>query len=110
MKSLEIYENLILEQAQIEIYNATGITGLGTRLGRWLGNLGLLIVRTENAPLLVSEDCRGNMIYVVDKAKYNDSVGEVVDIITERFGNEVNLVYNRPEFVATGDIIVVLCK
>lgn len=110
LQSLEIYENLLLEQAQIEIYNATDITGMSIRLGRWLENLGLLVVRTENAPLLVSENCSGNMIYVVDKTKYNDSVKEVVAIIKERFGNEVNLVYNRPEFVATGDIIVVLCK
>ncbi len=110
LRSLEIYENLLLEQAQIEIYNASNITGEGMRLSRWFKNLGLVVVRAENAPLMVLESCSGNMIYVVDQEKYKESLTEVVEIIDKRFGNNIKMIYNRPEFVATGDIVIVLCE
>jgi len=110
LRSLEIYENLLLEQAQIEIYNASNITGEGMRLSRWFKNLGLVVVRAENAPLMVLESCSGSMIYVVDQEKYKESLTEVVEIIDKRFGNNIKMIYNRPEFVATGDIVIVLCE
>lgn len=110
LRSLEIYETLLLEQAQVEIYNASDIVGEGMRLSKWLKNLGIVVVRAENAPLMVSESCSGNIIYVADKDKYSESLTEVVDIVEKRFGNNLNLIYNRPEFVATGDIVIVLCE
>lgn len=110
LRSFDIYESLVFEQGQIEIYNATSQIGLGSRLARWLRNSSLLVVRTENAPLLEVESCNSNTVYVTDKNSFVDTVDKITEIMDDRFGGTGEILYKRPDFVSTGDIVIILCE
>lgn len=105
------------EQAKVEVYNASSISGLAGDIGRQIGNSGLNLVRTGNSP----QDMAVTTIYVTKPEEFANSL-ELAEIVTKRVlgryywedgqlvkhNVEVRVVIGRPEFLTTGDIIIVI--
>lgn len=87
------------EQARVEIFNGTEISGWGSRYERWVKHLGAEVIRVKNAPLQIG----GTVIYVTDLEKYAYTVERISTL-----WDDVKIVEGRPNFVTTGDIIIVL--
>lgn len=88
------------EQARIEIFNSSGVNGLGAGYKRLVSHMGGDVIRVENASTSTSD----TVIYVVDREKYPITL----DKLKSLFQGNVELVEGRPSFMTTGDIIVVL--
>jgi len=103
-------KSILSEQAQIEIYNATNINGYASFFARWLKNNGLQVVRTENAPY-DGNACERTIVYVPANAEnINDSLELVESVIYFIADGNYQVEFKSPEFMYTGDIIIILCN
>ncbi|HKM20394.1 MAG TPA: LytR C-terminal domain-containing protein [Candidatus Dojkabacteria bacterium] len=91
---------LELERVRVEVYNGSGITGAAGSMGRKIANTGCDVVRYGNAP----EDIERTRVYVSDVERFKNSFMVVDDSLEIDF----ELINGRPEFMTTGDIVVVL--
>lgn len=95
------------EQVKIEVYNGSEVSGLASRYTRRFENSGIDVVRTDNAVQIYDK----SVLYVTNPEKFNDSLEVVKGIVAEATGieiEEVRVIEERPEFLTTGDIVVVL--
>jgi len=93
-------KELLREQARVEIYNASGIAGAASRYARIVENSGCTVVRFGNAP-----DYREKTeIFVSDPQRYAHSLQVIRDV----FFIEPTIIYERPTFMTTGDIIILI--
>lgn len=90
------------EQVKIEVYNASEIDGLASRYSRKFENSGIDVVRYENAPAPIDQ----TTIYVPKKDKFEQSLQLVKKLVVV----DAKESEGRPEFMTTGDIIVILGK
>ncbi len=88
------------EQARMEIFNGSGVNGLGSRYGRWIGHLGIDVIRVGTAP----GNQEQTVIYVTDKEEFSYTLSKIKRL----WEGEVSVVEGRPEFLTTGDVILVL--
>jgi len=88
------------EQARVEIFNGSSVNGLGNRYRRWIDHIGGDVIRVENAPGVWET----SVIYVTDLEEFEYTVGNIVSLWTDG----VEIIEGRPDFVTTGDVIVVL--
>ena len=91
-----------MERVNVEVYNASDISGLASRYARKIRHTGCRILRYDNAPNLFEN----TVIFVPELEGYENSLGLVRDVM----GEGVELRYGRPQFITTGDIVVVLGK
>lgn len=92
-------ERIDREQARIEILNGTNVDGLGSRYERWIVHIGGDVIRVKNAPGKQQK----SFIYVTDPEEYEytlDRIGTLWD--------GVEVIEGRPDFITTGDIVIVL--
>jgi hypothetical protein len=87
------------EQARIEIFNGTEISGWGSRYERWVKHLGGDVIRVKNAP----QQSHGTVIFVTDRDEYAYTVDRISSL-----WDHVTITEGRPDFITTGDIIIVL--
>jgi anionic cell wall polymer biosynthesis LytR-Cps2A-Psr (LCP) family protein len=90
---------VLKEQARIEIYNATGVSGLAVKTRRWLQNLGANVVRAGNYPERL------------DQTVLYDPSGiypENVDLIKGITRGEVEILDEAFPFNHTGELILIL--
>lgn len=87
------------EQARIEIFNGTDVSGWGSRYERWIKHLGGDVIRVKNAP----QQGEGTTIYVTDLEKYSYTVERISSL-----WEDVKIEEGRPGFITTGDIVIVL--
>jgi len=87
------------EQARIEILNGTSTAGFGARYERWIRHLGGDVIRVKNAPSTTEK----SVIYVTDADEYGYTVGRIAGL-----WEEVEIREGRPDFITTGDVIIVL--
>lgn len=90
------------EQVKVEVYNASEIEGLAGRYTRKFENAGLDVIRYENAPSVFEK----TTIYVSNPTGYQKSL----DLAKKLLFVDTNIVNSRPEFMTTGDIVVILGK
>ncbi|MCD4811608.1 LytR C-terminal domain-containing protein [bacterium] len=90
------------ERVNVEVYNASDISGLASKYARKIRHTGCRILRYDNAPKLYES----TVIFVPELEGYENSLGLVRDVM----GEGVKLRYERPQFITTGDIVVVLGK
>jgi len=90
------------ERVKVEVYNGSGITGAASQMARRIENSGCDIIRFENAPNLLEH----TILYIPDAERFKNSVAVVKEVV----GTNVDVIHNRPQFMTTGDIIVVLGK
>lgn len=88
------------EQARIEIFNGSMINGLGSRYERWIDHLGVDVIRVQNAP----GEWEETTIYVTDL----DDFAYTLSKIKKLWGEDIKIIEGRPDFITTGDIIIVV--
>ncbi|KKR06304.1 MAG: hypothetical protein UT34_C0001G0344 [candidate division WS6 bacterium GW2011_GWF2_39_15] len=88
------------EQARVEVYNGSGVSGLAGRYARKVQNYGVKVVRYDNAP----NNLPKTTIYISDKKKFLNSFNSVEDLVC----GKCEIINGRPDFITTGDIIVIL--
>jgi hypothetical protein len=88
------------EQARVEIFNGSGVDGLGNMYRRFIRHLGADVIRVENAP----GDWPQTKIYVTDSEKFQYTVEKISSL----WPGNVEIIDGRPDFFATGDVIIVL--
>ncbi len=90
------------ERVNIEVYNASDVSGLASKYARKIRHTGCRILRFDNAPNMYES----TVIFIPELLGYEHSLGLVRDVM----GEDVELRYERPQFITTGDIVVVLGK
>jgi hypothetical protein len=88
------------ERARVEVYNGSGVAGAALQFGRKIENAGCDVVRYENAPKTIDR----TVLYISNEANFDNSLKVVSEILSGSY----DLVVGRPEFMTTGDIVVVL--
>lgn len=90
------------EQARVEVYNGSGIPGLASRYARKVYNYGVKVVRYDNSPT----EFEKTTIYVSHRDRFAQSFSSVEDLVCDK----CEIIEGRPDFITTGDIIVILGK
>lgn len=90
------------ERVRVEVYNGSELTGVASSFGRKIVNTCCDVVRYGNAPN--SEE--KTKVYVSNMEKFSNAYRVVSDVIPIEF----ETVEGRPDFMTTGDIVVVLGK
>lgn len=88
------------EQVRVEVYNGSDVPKAAERFARFVSNSGCLVVRYANA----SDVSEVSKIYVTDPKKYSESLR----VVEEIFVHKPEVIVGRPEFLTTGDIVVIL--
>ncbi len=93
-------ERLEREQARIEVFNGTEVSGYASWHSRWIRHIGGDVIRSGNAPGQWDK----TTIFVTERQEFQVTVEK----ISELWEGDVEIVEGRPDFVTTGDVIVVL--
>lgn len=88
------------ERARVEVYNGSELSGVAYSIGRKIMNSGCDVVRYGNAPNTIDK----TQVYVSNMKDFTNSYLTVVDVLSSGF----DLIIGRPEFMTTGDIVVIL--
>jgi hypothetical protein len=88
------------ERVNVEVYNGSNTTGLASEYARLIRHTGARILRYDNAPNLYEE----TVIYIPEPEGYQHSLTLIRDVV----GNNVKVRNERPPFVTTGDIVLIL--
>lgn len=100
IKSVFSDSRIAKEQARVEIVNSTSIQGLATFRARWLRNIGVDVIRTGDAV----KPYETTTIFCVDPKKYVNTI----NAIKKTFDEEIETESRMPDFICTGDVIIVL--
>lgn len=92
--------NLENERVRVEVYNGSGLTGVVYSFGRKITNSGCDVVRYENAPNMYTK----TTLFIPDMESFKNAYEIVSDVIPVDF----DIVEGRPDFMTTGDIVVIL--
>lgn len=87
------------EHVKVEVYNGSGKAGYASTIARRVFNAGCRVIRFENS----FREYEYTKIYVSDLERFSNGLS-VVESIVE--GAEI--IEGRPDFLTTGDIIIVL--
>lgn len=88
------------ERVRIEVYNGSGVAGAAKQFGRKIENSGCDVVRYENAPKTIDK----TVIYIPNKSSFSQSL----EVVSEILSGSYNIIESRPDFMTTGDIVIVL--
>lgn len=101
---LDMYpdKDLEKERVRVEVYNGSGISGAAYHFARKIENSGCEVVRYDNSPNTLDV----TTFYVPNVDDYKKSL----DVVGDLFLSGYTLVESRPDFMTTGDIVVVLGK
>ncbi len=89
-----------LEQATIEVQNASGKSGLAGKKARWISNIGAEIAHVANAPYPEKR----TKVYIEDFEKYPNTVKQLKKI----FGENADFIENEYQYRHIGQIVVVI--
>lgn len=95
-----IERELEKERVRVEVYNASGIAGKASSYARKVANSGCDVVRFDNAP----SRAESTKFYVPNPDDFKRSL----EIITALFPGQYEIVNGRPDFMTTGDIVIIL--
>ena len=98
--SLLIDRELEKERVRVEVYNGSGVAGAAMQFGRKIENSGCDVVRYENAPNIIDK----TIMYISKPDDFKKSF----KIVSEIFSDNFELVEGRPDFMTTGDIVIIL--
>lgn len=98
--SLLIDKELEKERVRVEVYNGSGVAGAAMQFGRKIENSGCDVIRYENAPKTIDK----TVMYVANPEDFKKSF----KIVSEIFSDNFELVEGRPDFMTTGDIVIIL--
>lgn len=95
-------KSLQKELVKVEVYNGSGMPKYAVKYSRYINNMGCNVVRYGNA----DKEYDQTTIYIVDPVRFENSLTVVNAIL----GKDVVIINERPSFLTTGDIIIVLGK
>ena len=98
--SLLIDKELEKERVRVEVYNGSGVAGAAQQFGRKIENSGCDVIRYENAPKTIKK----TIMYISKPDDFKKSF----KIVSEIFSDNFELVEGRPDFMTTGDIVIIL--
>lgn len=90
------------ERVRVEIYNGSGMSGYASQYARRIRNSGCEVVRYDNAP----QEQDKTQFFVPNR---NDFVNSL-EVILELFPGTYEILQERPVFMTTGDIVIILGK
>ncbi|MBN1374105.1 hypothetical protein JW962_02105 [Candidatus Dojkabacteria bacterium] len=100
-----------LEQTQVEVFNTTDIAGYAGFFSRSFNHYGLNVIRTDNIPGGVYDECGRSKIYVTKtKNKFEESCDVIEFMLFATQGQFPEIIEGPPPFIYTGDIIVIICS
>lgn len=88
------------ELVRVEIYNGSGVNKAGERYSRRVKNEGCKVLRVGNSPKQIEL----TTVYINNPEKYPESL----DVVMSLFLTVPEVKYERPDFMTTGDIIIIL--
>jgi hypothetical protein len=88
------------ERVRVEVYNGSGASGEAGIYARRILNNGCDVVRFGNTP----QPLERTQIYISDENEFNDSLKVVAEVLFDRY----EILEERPSFMTTGDIVVLL--
>jgi hypothetical protein len=88
------------ERVRVEVYNGSSASGKAGIYARKILNNGCDVVRFGNTPELLER----TQVYVSDEEEFNDSLKVVAEVLFDRY----EMLEERPSFMTTGDIVVLL--
>lgn len=95
---------ILSEQAKIEVYNASDISGLAYNYKRTLENQGSIVVKTGNYPEKVEQ----NTLYVPNSNR--DNFIETINLINNTLNGDVTIISGDYKYNYSGDLILVITK
>ncbi|MEI7578860.1 MAG: LCP family protein [bacterium] len=102
ISTILLNNDVLKEQAGVEVLNGSGIGGLANSRARWITNSGGRVVHFGNS----IEESNETLIYVIDKEKYPATLNELNKV----FNNKAKLVREEYKYKHFGDIVVVVGK
>lgn len=90
------------ERIRVEVYNASGISGLASSFARKIANSGCEVVRFDNAPNIEES----TKFYIPNENDFKKST----EVVTSLFSGQYEILNSRPSFMTTGDIVIILGK
>lgn len=88
------------ERVRVEVYNGSGAQGKAGTYARKILNNGCDVVRFGNTPELLER----TQVYISDESEFDDSLKVVAEVLFDRY----EILEERPSFMTTGDIVVLL--
>jgi len=88
------------EQARVEVFNSTNVGGLASFRARWMRNVGIDVIRVGDSSIAYEE----TTIYTKDEKTYYYTINAIERIFKEN----VEVRVGKPDFITTGDIVVVI--
>ena len=105
-----LYDDISFEQVQVEVLNASSVSGYANYIGRWFEHVSIRVIRVDNAPGEISSTCERNAVYIRGGVSQYPRTYAVISEILEKDGlDNIQIHSERPTFVSTGDIVVLLC-
>ncbi len=100
LKGIFFDQDVVREQARVEVYNAGDSAGMASFYRRLLQNLGFNVIRHGNCPVNYDK----TTVFVSDEQKFASSL----NIVKGLFIIDIEVVDERPDFMNTGDIVVII--
>ena len=88
------------ERVRVEVYNGSDAPGKAGIYARKFLNNGCDVVRFGNTP----EPLERTQVYISDESEFNDSLKVIAEVLFDRY----EILEERPNFMTTGDIVVLL--
>ncbi|KUK66899.1 MAG: coiled-coil [candidate division WS6 bacterium 36_33] len=88
------------ERVRVEVYNGSSASGKAGIYARKILNNGCDVVRFGNTP----EPLERTQVYISDESEFDDSLKVVAEVLFDRY----EILEERPSFMTTGDIVVLL--
>lgn len=93
-------KNVQLEQAMVEVQNASGVGGLASKKSRWISNMGAEVAHIANAPY--TEE--GTKVYIKDSSRYPNTIKQLKKIFSEN----TEFVESEYKYRHIGEIVIVI--
>ena len=98
--------NILKERLTVEVYNGSDIPSLAFRYARKISNTGIPVLRYENAPDVVEK----TTVYMSDKNTFKSWTYKQIKNSLGLSNKDIVVIYDRPNWITTADIVVVLGK
>lgn len=94
-------DQVALELARVEVFNGSDIFRAASKYSSMMRNEGVDVIRINNAPT----DSKDSYLYVQDEDR---SYYYTISAIQKIFGEELEVVVGKTDFLSTGDLVVIL--
>ncbi len=102
IKDVMLNIDIVREQANLEIYNASKTSGLASKIKRIFQDIGINVINTNNYP----EKSSGIKLYVPNKDP--EKFPSTINAIRSYFNDNIDIIIGNYKYNYTGDLILVL--